>query len=146
LKNERTKKHGRIYMASEHIFNWLLSLYRRSLTWVLANPTITLVVLLLTIALNVVLVIKMPKGFFPQQDTGVIVGAVQGPQDSSFQVMNHGLQEIAEVIKSDPDVASVVQGTGGSGATNTAFIYMTLKPLAERKVGALKLSTGCVPS
>jgi multidrug efflux pump len=139
LKYERTKQHGRIYMASEHVFNWLLSLYRRSLTWVLANPTITLVVLLLTIALNVVLVIKMPKGFFPQQDTGAIVGAVQGPQDSSFQAMNHGLQEIAKVIKSDPGVANVVEGTGGSGATNTAFIYMALKPLAERKVSAAEI-------
>jgi multidrug efflux pump len=139
LKYERPRQHGRIYLASEHVFSWLLSLYRRSLTWVLVNPTITLVVLLLTIALNVVLVIKMPKGFFPQQDTGVIVGAVQGSQDSSFQAMNHGLQEIAEAIKSDPGVANVVEGTGGSGATNTAFIYMTLKPLAERKVSAAEI-------
>jgi len=80
LKDERTKKHGRIYMASERAFEWVLSLYRNSLEWVLANPAITLIVLLLTVALNVVLVVNMPKGFFPQQDTGAIVGGVQGPQ------------------------------------------------------------------
>ncbi|MBV9273356.1 MAG: efflux RND transporter permease subunit, partial [Verrucomicrobia bacterium] len=85
LKSERGRKHGRIYMASERAFNGILAVYRRTLIWVLANPTITLVVLLLTIALNVLLVVKMPKGFFPQQDTGAIVGGVQGPQDSSFQ-------------------------------------------------------------
>ena len=143
LKNERTKKHGRIYIASEHFFNWLLSFYRRSLTWVIANPTITLVVLLLTIALNVVLVVKMPKGFFPLQDTGAIIGGVQGPQQMSFQSMNHALQEIAPVIKSDPGVANVVEVTGGSGPTtgptNTALIYIALKPLAERKVSAMNI-------
>ncbi len=139
LKNERTKKHGRIYMASERVFEWVLSLYRHSLEWVLANPAITLVVLFLTIALNVVLVIQMPKGFFPQQDTGAIIGGVQGPQDSSFQAMNQSISEIGNVIKSDPAVANVIVFTGGSGATNTGFIYIALKPLAERKVGAAEI-------
>jgi multidrug efflux pump len=139
LKNERTKKHGRIYMASERAFEWVLSLYRRSLIWILANPTITLIVLILTIALNAVLIVKMPKGFFPQQDTGAIVGGVQGPQDSSFNAMNHAIQEIGEVIKSDPAVANVIGFTGGSGATNTAFVYLALKPLSERKVSAAEI-------
>jgi multidrug efflux pump len=94
LKDERAKKHGRIYRASERAFDWVLSLYRHSLEWVLANPTLTLVVLLLTVALNVVLVLKMPKGFFPQQDTGALVGGVQGPQDSSFQAMNDSISQI----------------------------------------------------
>jgi multidrug efflux pump len=136
LKNGRTKKHGRIYMASERVFEWILSIYRRSLIWVLVNPTITLVALLLTIALNVALIINMPKGFFPQQDTGAIIGGVQGPQDSSFQVMNHAIQEIGQVIKSDPGVANVIVFTGGNGATNTAFVYIALKPLDVRKVSA----------
>ncbi|MBV8102117.1 MAG: efflux RND transporter permease subunit, partial [Verrucomicrobia bacterium] len=136
LKSERGKKHGRLYMANERAFAWVQSIYRRSLSWVLENPTITLVVLLLTIAFNVVLIINMPKGFFPQQDTGAIVGGVQGPQDSSFGAMNNAIQQIGKVIKSDPAVANVIEFTGGSGATNTAFVYISLKPLAERKVDA----------
>ncbi|HYZ73444.1 MAG TPA: efflux RND transporter permease subunit, partial [Chthoniobacterales bacterium] len=83
LKSERGRRHGRLYRANEHAFARVLSIYRRSLIWVLDNPTITLVVLVLTIGLNVALIINMPKGFFPQQDTGAIVGGVQGPQDSS---------------------------------------------------------------
>ena len=133
LKSERGRKHGRIYRANERAFNWVQSLYRRSLVWVLDNPTITLVVLLLTIGLNVVLIIKMPKGFFPQQDTGAIVGGVQGPQDSSFATINNAIQQIGKVIKSDPAVANVIEFTGGQGATNTAFVYIALKPLAERE-------------
>ena len=139
LKDERNKKHGRIYRANERVFEWVLSLYRHSLEWVLANPTLTLLVLLLTIGLNVVLVIKMPKGFFPQQDTGALVGGVQGPQDSSFQAMNESISEISRVIKSDPAVANVIVFTGGGGATNTGFIYIALKPLSERKIGAAEI-------
>jgi multidrug efflux pump len=74
LKNEHGKEHGRIYMASERFFDWVLSIYRRSLRWVLQNPGLTLTVLLLTVALNVAIVIKIPKGFFPQQDTGALSG------------------------------------------------------------------------
>jgi multidrug efflux pump len=136
LKSERTRKHGRIYRANERAFAWVQSIYRHSLIWVLDNPSITLVVLLLTIGLNVALIIKMPKGFFPQQDTGAIVGGVQGPQDSSFATINNAIQQIGRVIKSDPAVANVIEFTGGQGATNTAFVYISLKPLAERKVNA----------
>jgi multidrug efflux pump len=136
LRGERSKKHGRLYLANERAFAWIQSIYRRSLTWVLDNPTITLIVLVLTIALNVVLISNMPKGFFPQQDTGAIVGGVQGPQDSSFAAMNNAIQQIGKVIKNDPGVANVIEFTGGSGATNTAFVYIALKPLAERKVNA----------
>ena len=84
LKHKKDAKHGRIYMASERFFDWVLSLYRRSLHWVLENPVLILTVLFLTIALNVAIVIKIPKGFFPQQDTGSLGGAVRGPQDASF--------------------------------------------------------------
>jgi multidrug efflux pump len=136
LKSEHGKKHGRLYMANERAFKWVQSIYRRSLMWVLDNPTITLVVLLLTIGLNVVLIKNMPKGFFPQQDTGAIVGGVQGPQDSSFGAINNAIQQIGKVIKDDPAVANVIEFTGGQGATNTAFVYISLKPLAERKVDA----------
>ncbi len=96
-------------------------------------------VLLLTIALNVVLIVKIPKGFFPQQDTGAIVGGVQGPQDASFPVMNNSIRQLVGVIKSDPAVANVIAYTGGNGATNGGFIYIALKPLNERKISALQI-------
>jgi multidrug efflux pump len=139
LKDERTQKHGRLYMASEKAFDWLLSLYRGSLRWVLDNPIPTLIVLFLTIVLNVALIIKIPKGFFPEQDTGAITGGVQGPQDASFPAMNGAIQQIVAVIKNDPAVANVIAFTGGNGATNTGNIYMALKPLAERKVSAAQV-------
>jgi len=136
LKDEKTKKHGRLYIAFDRFFDWVLSLYRRTLHWVLDNPALVLTVLVLIIALNVVLVIKIPKGFFPQQDTGILAGGVQGPQDSSFPAMNDAIRQIAGVIKSDPAVQNVVAFTGGQGATNTGFVFISLKPLNERKIGA----------
>jgi len=139
LKDQRKEKHGRIYNASEKFFDWVLSIYRGSLHWVLDNPAITLIVLFLTIALNVVLVIRIPKGFFPQQDTGAISGGVQGPQDASFTYMNDSIQQIVGVIKKDPAVANVIGFTGGGGATNSGNIYIALKPLAERKDNAAQI-------
>ncbi len=136
LKHEKEQKHGRLYMASERFFDGMLSLYRYTLTWVLDNPALTLVVLFLTIVLNVYLVIKMPKGFFPQQDTGAIVGGVQGPEDASFDVMDQSVQAIARVVNADPAVANAIFFTGGQGATNTGFVYIALKPLAARKTSA----------
>ena len=139
LKNERTEKHGRTYMATEKFFDGVLSVYRVSLHWVLDHPTLTLIVLFITIALNVVLIVEIPKGFFPQQDTGAISGGVQGPQDSSFAAMNDSIQQIIGVIKNDPAVANVIGFTGGNSATNTGSIYIALKPLAERKVSAAQI-------
>jgi multidrug efflux pump len=136
LKDERKEKHGRVYMASEHFFDWVLTLYRSSLEWVLEHPIPTLLVLLLTIVLNVVLIIKIPKGFFPEEDTGAILGAVRGPQDSSFPSMNDSIQKIGAVIKKDPAVDNVIAFIGGNGATNTGFIYTTLKPLSARTASA----------
>ena len=139
LRNERAEKHGRIYKASERTFERLLSVYRTSLHWVLEHPTPTLVVLFITIALNVVLIIKIPKGFFPVEDTGAITGGIQGPQDSSFPAMDSSVQQIVGVIKKDPAVANVIGFTGGGGATNTGNLYVALKPLAERKVSASQI-------
>ncbi|HEY3767589.1 MAG TPA: efflux RND transporter permease subunit [Candidatus Angelobacter sp.] len=139
LRNERAQKHGRMYNASEKFFDGMLSLYRRSLHWVLANPTLTLVLLFVTIALNVLLIIKIPKGFFPTEDTGSITGGVRGPQDSSFPAMNTSIDQIGNVIKSDPAIANVIAFTGGNGATNTGFLYIALKPLKERKISAAEI-------
>ena len=136
LRDEHAQKHGRIYMATERFFDWILSVYRRSLHWVLENPGLTLTVLFLTIALNVVLVIRIPKGFFPQQDTGSLAGGVQGPQDSSFPVMNESIIQIGKVIKDDPAVQNVIAFTGGQGTSNSGNIFVALKPLNIRKIGA----------
>ena len=136
LKQETQEGHGRLYHASERAFEWLVGFYRRTLVWVLGHSALTLGVLLIAVALNVALIIKIPKGFFPQQDTGAIVGGVQGAQDSSFTAMNSSIRQLVGVIKNDPSVAHVVAFTGGNGATNTGFIYTALKPLDERKINA----------
>jgi multidrug efflux pump len=139
LKDERQQKHGRLYMASEKFFDGMLSIYRRTLHWVLDHPTPTLIVLAITIALNVVLIFKIPKGFFPPEDTGAIAGSVRGPQDASFASMNTSIQQIGAVIKTDPAVANVIAFTGGGGATNTGSMFVALKPLADRGVSAAQI-------
>jgi len=129
LKPEGEARHGRIYRLSERGFTSLLSGYRRSLTWVLDHPWPMLIVLLLVVALNFYIAVIIPKGFFPQQDTGAIVGAVRGPQDASFPVMDNSIRQLVGVVKSDPAVANVNAYAGNS---NSAFMYIALKPLNER--------------
>jgi multidrug efflux pump len=133
LRDEKAIKHGSAYRITERGFTWMLSVYSRSLTWVLKHPGPMLTILLLTIALNFYLIVIIPKGFFPQQDTGSIMGSVRGPQDASFQVMNNSVMQLVNVIKSDPAVAEVIAHTGGGGATNGGFVYIALKPLEVRK-------------
>ena len=98
------------------------------------------------IALNVVLIKKIPKGFFPPEDTGALAGAVQGPQDSSFQAMDDAMQQISEVIKKDPAVDNVVAFAGTSGATNTG----SSSSRSSRSIAATATrstsSIGCAPS
>jgi multidrug efflux pump len=136
LKNPHAEKHGRLYNAVDKAFDWVLSLYRRSLHWVLENPVLVLTVLLLTIALNVAIVIKIPKGFFPLQDTGSLGGAVRGPQDASFFSMNDAIQRILKAVKSDPAVQNAIAFTPGGGATNTGNMFISLKPLEQRGISA----------
>ncbi len=145
LRDEHSQKHGRMYMATERMFERILGVYRSSLHWALENPVLILVMLGLTIALNVALIIKIPKGFFPQQDTGSLAGAVQGPQDSSFPAMNDAIQQLGNVIRKDPAVQNVIAFTGGNGATNTGNIFVALKPLDERKIGAPEIITRLRP-
>jgi multidrug efflux pump len=135
-KTDKPKAHNRFYRMSEAGFTWLLETYRRTLTWALDHSVLMLIVLAFTIGLNFVLISKIPKGFFPQQDTGAIVGGLQGPQDASFPFMDYSIKQLVGIIKADPAVANVIAFTGGQGATNTGFIYVSLKPLDERKIGA----------
>jgi multidrug efflux pump len=132
--------HNLAYRMSERFFNGLLSVYRHSLRWALRHSWLMLIVLVATIAVNLVLIVKIPKGFFPQQDTGALTGGVQGPQDASFQFTDYSVRQMENVIKADPAVAYVNGYTGGGrGSTNAAFLYIALKPLNERKVSAMQV-------
>jgi multidrug efflux pump len=133
LRDERTIQHARAYRVTEKGFAWIVSVYSRSLTWVLKHPVPVLVVLLLTIGLNFYLIDIIPKGFFPQQDTGVITGNARGPQDASFPVMDNSILQIEKVIQADPAVANVIVHTGSG---NTGSINIALKPLNVRKISA----------
>jgi len=132
--------HGWIYRTSERAFNWIIAQYGRTLTRVLRHPVITLLVLIGTIGLNVYLFYRTPKGFFPQQDGGRLTGQIQADQDTSFQSMQSLLLRISKIVEQDPAVQIVngfTGGTGGGGVTtNTARMFITLKPLEERKITA----------
>jgi multidrug efflux pump len=143
LKDESKIKHGRAFRTSEKGFQWLLTGYNRSLTWVLRNPGLMLTVLLLTIGLNFYLMYVIPKGFFPQQDTGALMGMVQGPQDASFAVMDNSVRQLVRVIKADPAVAHVNAYTGGGGSSNGGFIFIALKPLATQLGNQCQESPEC---
>jgi multidrug efflux pump len=138
LRHPEQESRGRFYRLSERTFDGMLAFYRRSLHWVLDHPRLTLAALLCTVALNVVLVIFIPKGFFPQQDTGLLGGGVQGRQDTSFGVMDQSIRQIEGVVTADPAVANVIGFTGG-GATNTGNVFVALKPLKQRKVSAAQV-------
>jgi multidrug efflux pump len=129
------EKHNFLYRASENTFNGMVWIYRRSLTWVLDNPGLILIVLLLTIALNGLVLFKIPTGFFPQQDTGVIMGQVQGPQDASFPFMNFSSISLVNIVKADPAVAHVNAYTGSG---NGGFMFIALKPLGRSCKESLK--------
>jgi multidrug efflux pump len=135
LRPEHERRHGRVYRLSERFFDSILHVYERSLGWVLRHPQLTLLITICTICLNVYLYIVVPKGFFPQQDTGRLMGAIQAGQDISFPAMREKLQQFVDLVKTDPAVDNVVGFTGG-GTTNTGRMFVQLKPLDERKVSA----------
>ena len=136
LRPRELQKHGRIYRASEKIFDWILSIYEKTLTVVLLHSRATLAVTLATIALTVVLYKVVPTGFFPQQDTGRISGSILADQATSFQAMRDVLVEYAKTVSKDPAVTDVIGFTGGRGASNTANMFITLAPLNQRKLSA----------
>ena len=133
LRSQDKEKHGRIYRASESAFNWIHDTYRVSLSWVLRHQPLTLTVTILTAVLSVYLYARVPKGFFPQQDVGRIMGSVQAAQDISFPAMREKMTQFVTIVKQDPAVENVM-GFAGSG--NTGRMFITLKPLNERKMSA----------
>ncbi len=138
LKEHET--HGRLYQAVESVFTGIVNLYGRALSLVLRHSFVTLLVLLTTIGLNVYLFIHVPKGFFPQQDNGRMVGQIIADQDTSFQSMDKTLLQMVNIVAADPAVDTVNGFTGGGGGgggastMNQGRMFVALKPLEERKI------------
>jgi len=133
LLSARAPKHGGLYQASESVFNAVRSRYARTLGWALRHRLVMLGVLGAAVALNIYLYIAMPKGFFPQQDTGRLIGFIRADQTTSFQAMQEKMVQVVRILRSDPAVTSVTGVTGGGfGARNSGFMFMELKPIRER--------------
>jgi multidrug efflux pump len=145
LRSGKGVRHGAFYRFSERGFDWLLDGYRHTLSWVLKRPVIVLLAFLGTLALNVILIGRVTKGFFPIQDTGSLLGGIQGRQDASFHAMQSALIAIEKVIQADPAVDVVTgftgstSGPGSDDGSNSGFLFVTLKPLAQRKVSAVEV-------
>jgi multidrug efflux pump len=135
LKRTQHDRQGRFHRTTERFFDAMLRSYERTLTWALNHPRLILAILLATVVTNFYLYTIVPKGFFPQQDTGRITGGIQADQSISFQLMRQKLQQFVSIIQKDPAVDTVVGFTGG-GQTNGGFVFMSLKPLSERKISA----------
>ena len=134
LKEQKT--HGRFYNMSEKFFEWLIATYGRTLNKALDYAPVTLTILIATVGLTVYLFIAVPKGFFPEQDNGRIQGSVQADQDTSFQALDKILLRAIDVIKADPGVADALGFTGGA---NSARMFISLKPLNDRKATAQQI-------
>jgi multidrug efflux pump len=126
---------GRLYRASEYVFERILAAYGRSLGWALDHPRSVMLILAATVAFNIALYIMIPKGLFPQADTGRLSGIIQADQSISFQLMRSKLTQIVDVLRSDPAISHLAAFTGGR-RTNGGFVFVSLKPLAERKASA----------
>ena len=131
-----TEKHGRLYHLSEGAFDRLLKSYDGALRWVLRHQALILIVTIATACLSVYLYILVPKGFFPQQDTGRLGGSIQAEQDISFQALRQKMNDYVAIIMKDPAVATVTAFVGGGGTANTGRMFIMLKPLGERKASA----------
>jgi len=135
LRPESRHRRG-LYRWSEAAFEGGLGAYRAGLKWVLRHQPLTLAITFATVCLNVFLFSVVPKGFFPQQDTGRLTGSIQGAQDISFTAMGQKLGQFTEIVMADPAVDTVVSFTGGGGTINTGRMFAQLKPLGHRKVSA----------
>jgi multidrug efflux pump subunit AcrB len=138
LRSERGRRHGRLYQASERAFDLLLAGYRRTLDIALAHRRATLAVFIATVAATGWLFVAIPKGFFPQQDTGLILGVSEAAQDVSFAEMVRRERALADIVMKDPAVATVgmTAGAGGAQTQNNGRFFIALKPRAERDASA----------
>ena len=151
LRPIEAEGHGRFYRGGEKVFNAVLNSYARVLRVVLRHQFAVLVVTIATAALSVYLYVIVPKGFFPQQDTGRIVGAMQAEQDISFPAIRDKMYNYVRIIMADPATNTANAFVGGGGTANTGRMFITLKPLNERKVsvdqiiGRLRRKLAAVP-
>jgi multidrug efflux pump len=137
LRHKDEQRHGWFYRASESVFDRILSIYEKTLTVVLRHPLVMLIVTLITIAMTAALYVVVPKGFFPQQDTGRLTGSITADQATSFQAMRGMIEKMAKIVGADPGVSDAIASSGGGrGTTNTASMFISLKDLNVRKVSA----------
>jgi multidrug efflux pump len=138
--HEEERQHNFLYRLSEAGFNFVHNGYDKSLSWVLRHQFLTLIVTLSTVALTVHLYISIPKGFFPQQDTGRLSGSIQADQSTSFQAMKDRILQVVNTVIADPAVEGLNANTGaggwGGGGTNAGSMFITLKPLEQRKLNS----------
>ena len=145
LRDEKHARHGKAYMVIERGFDKLLAGYTRGLDFVLDHKRATLVSFLITLAATVLLYVYIPKGFFPQQDTGIISGLTDAPQDISFDEMVRRQHQVMDVVARDPDIASYGTGIGGNRPLNNGFVILGLKPRNERSSNADEIITRLRP-
>ncbi len=148
---------GRLYQLTERFYQWIISTYASALQVVLKHPALTMVVMVLTIGVNIYLYIQIPKGFFPQQDTGRLQGSVQGQQHISFAALAEKARYFEQQVRSDPAVDTIDVsiggggGRGGGGGGNSAMMFLQLKPMKERKatvdevIARIRRKTGGMP-
>ncbi len=141
LRDEKHVRHGRAYRVIEGMFDRMLAAYTRGLDFVLERQRATLLVFGLTVAATVVLYVLVPKGFFPQQDTGIISGLSDAAQDVSFNEMVRLQHKLTDVVAKDPDVAGWGASVGGSRPLNNGFVVIGLKPRDERSASADQIIT-----
>jgi len=135
LPRKPVTKHGWIYNLTEAGFEAMLGFYRRTLAAALRHPLLVVLTLFSMIGLNVWLFGQMSYSLFPVQDTGLMIGTMVGDQSISFQAMKRKLEQLEEIVRADPAVADVVGVTGGF-QVNSGFVYISLKPYAERRITA----------
>ena len=128
----KDERHNRFYRGSEWVFDKALATYDHALKWVLQYQLLTLVVTILVACLSIYLYIIVPKGFFPQQDTGRLGGSVQAAQDISFQAMRGKMERYVNIVMTDPAVSTIVGFAGGNTVSNQGRFFIMLKPLAQR--------------
>jgi multidrug efflux pump len=152
LKPLHEEKHGRAYRFSQGIFDGMLRIYRGALLWVLRHQPLTLGITIATACLTVYLYAKVPKGFFPQQDTGRVVGSVQADQDISFAAMKQKMQQFVTIVMRDQNVQTIVGFAGGNTAKNQGRMFITLKPkgkdrkiTADQVIGEMRRKLAAVP-
>ncbi|MEA2757166.1 MAG: hypothetical protein QOJ54_3455 [Aliidongia sp.] len=145
LRDEKHARHGRLYLLIERFFDRLLALYAKGLDLVLGHQFVTLMVFFVTVAATVGLYIVEPKGFFPQQDTGIIAGLADASQDVSFAEMVRRQHKLTDIVTADPDVASFGTFLGGNRPVNNGFIVIGLKPRDQRSATADEIITRLRP-